>query len=113
MQAQGGTLFFCCCFLIPLAAEAQPSYVQKAISEFENYLNMAGSRTAADFQPLTRRERSDLYLRSLTNTWGFAKAAMSGGLDQWRDKSREWGQAWGPCGQWPAKKPGKNPSPND
>ena len=50
---------------------------------------MAGSQTAADFQPLTQRERSDLYLRGLTNPWGFA-SVMSAGLDQWHDKSREW-----------------------
>lgn len=99
MRVQGETLFFCCCFLIPIAAEAQQSAVQKAISEFENYLNMAGSRTAADFQPLTQRERTDLYLRGLTNPWGFAKAAMSAGLDQWHDKPQEWGQGWGPYGQ--------------
>ena len=95
MRVQGGTLFFCCCFLIPIAAKAQQSAVQKAISEFENYLNMAGSRTAADFQPLTQRERTDLYLRGLTNTWGFAEAAMSAGLDQRRDKP----EGWGPYGQ--------------
>jgi hypothetical protein len=60
---------------------------------------MAGTRTAADFQPLTQQERTDLYLRSLTNPWGFAKAAMSGGIDQWHNKPQEWGQGWGPYGQ--------------
>ena len=100
MRVQGRVVLFCLLFFDSACrAEAQQSGVQKAISEFENYLNMAGSRTAADFQPLTRRERTDLYLRSLTNTWGFAKAAMSAALDQWRDKPQEWGQGWGPYGQ--------------
>ncbi len=51
------------------------------MNTFENYLNMAGSQTAKDFRPLTRDERTPLYLRSLTNPSGFAKAAMSGGID--------------------------------
>jgi hypothetical protein len=63
-----------------LPLKPQNSSVQKAMSRFESYLNMAGSRTANDFQPLSQRERTDLYLQSLTNTWGFAKAAMSAGI---------------------------------
>ncbi|HEY7388179.1 MAG TPA: hypothetical protein VH640_06705 [Bryobacteraceae bacterium] len=65
----------------------------------ENYLNMAGSQTAKDFRPLTQDERTALYLRSLINPWGFAKAAASGAIDQGNDKPEEWGQGWGPYGQ--------------
>src|SRR4051812_21684486 len=100
MRAQGGAVLFCSLFfLIPLAAEAQNSSVQKAVSRFESYLNMAGSRTANDFQPLSHRERTDLYLQSLTNTWGFAKAAMSAGIDQAHNKPQEWGQGWASYGE--------------
>jgi hypothetical protein len=99
MRAQDRGVFFCCYFLIPLTAEAQPSAVQKAVGAFESYLNMAGSQTAADFRPLTKKERDDLYLRSLINPWGFAKASMSAGIDQWHDKPQEWGQGWAPYGK--------------
>ena len=99
MRAKGRAVFFCCCFLVSLVAEAQQSPVQKAVTAFESYLNMAGSRTANDFQPLTQHERTDLYLNSLTNPWGFAKAALSAGLDQLHNKPEEWKQGWGPYGQ--------------
>jgi len=85
--------------LLSVGAEGQQSAVQKAVSSFENYLNMAGSQTAKDFRPLTQDERTALYLRSLINPWGFAKAAASGGIDQWHDKPQEWGQGWGPYGE--------------
>ena len=32
-----------------------------------NYLSMAGTSTAADFQPLSQSERNRLYLKSLAN----------------------------------------------
>lgn len=83
--------------LIP--ATAQESTVHKAIADFEAYLNMAGSKTAKDFHPLTSRERTHLYLKSLTNPWGLFKAAASAGLDQRQNKPGEWGQGWGPYGQ--------------
>ena len=85
--------------LISPQAGAQKSAAQKAVSTFESYVNMAGSQTAKDFRPLTQDERTSLYLGSLVNPWGFAKAAISGGLDQWHDKPEEWGQGWGPYGE--------------
>jgi hypothetical protein len=82
------------------SARAQEAAIDKAMNSFESYLNMAGSsRTAKDFRPLTQNERTELYLRSLTNPWGFAKAAMSGAIDQAHNKPREWGQGWGAYGQ--------------
>jgi hypothetical protein len=86
--------FFFLMLLISLPAEAQSSAVQKAVSGFESYLNMAGHQTAKDFRPLTQRERTGLYLRSLVNPWGFAKATLSAGTDQWHNKPQEWGQGW-------------------
>lgn len=91
--------FFLAVAFISLRVEAQESTVRKAVTALENYLNMAGSQTAKDFRPLTQNERTDLYLRSLINPWGFAKAAASGGIDQWNNKPEEWGQGWGPYGQ--------------
>src|SRR5947209_6810343 len=85
--------------LVSVRIEAQSSTAQKTLGRLENYLNMAGSLTAKDFLPLTRRERTDLYLRSLVNPWGFAKAAMSGAIDQAHNKPEEWGQGWGPYGE--------------
>jgi hypothetical protein len=85
--------------LISLPAAAQHPAIQKAVGALENYLNMAGSQTAKDFRPLTQDERTALYLRSLVNPWGFAKAAASGGIDQWHNKPKEWGQGWGAYGQ--------------
>ena len=90
--------FFLLALFVPCAA-AQQSAMEKAVDGLENYLNMAGSKTAKDFQPLTQQERNALYLRSLVNPWGFAKAAMSAGIDQANDKPKEWGQGWGPYGQ--------------
>jgi hypothetical protein len=84
---------------ISFRVEGQSSAVQKVVGGLESYLNMAGSHTANDFRPLTQRQRTDLYLRSLINPWGFFKAAMSGGIDQAHNKPPEWGQGWGPYGQ--------------
>jgi hypothetical protein len=85
--------------MLTSSAQAQEAAIDKAVNSFQSYLNMAGSRTAKDFRPLTQNERTELYLRSLTNPWGFAKAAMSGAIDQAHNKPREWGQGWGAYGQ--------------
>jgi hypothetical protein len=85
--------------LICPLAQAQSSGVQKAVGGLESYLNMAGSHTAHDFHPLTQPERTDLYLRSLNNPWGLAKAAISAAIDQSHNKPQEWGQGWRPYGQ--------------
>ena len=85
--------------LFALSASAQTSGIEKAVSGLENYLNMAGSQTVKDFRPLTQKERTDLYVWSLVNPWGLAKAAMSAGLDQAHNKPEEWGQGWDAYGQ--------------
>jgi hypothetical protein len=77
-----------------LAAQTQDSgnLVSKGIDYLFNYLNMAGTTTARDFRPLTQRERTHLYLKTMVNPLGFAKAAFSAGFDQWADKPKEWEQ---------------------
>jgi hypothetical protein len=84
--------------IIDFSAAAQVS-LPKSLDSLENYLNMAGSLTAKDFRPMTQDERTKLYLRSLVNPWGFAKAAASAGIDQWNTKPTEWGQGWGAYGK--------------
>jgi hypothetical protein len=68
------------------------SAIQKIGGGLEAYLNMASSQTAKQFKPLTQKQRTDLYLRTFINPWGYAKTAFSAGLDQWHDKPFEWGQ---------------------
>jgi hypothetical protein len=64
----------------------------KGIDYLLNYLNMAGTRTASNFRPMTGRERVHLYLKTMTNPLGLAKAGFSAGIDQWEDKPSEWEQ---------------------
>jgi hypothetical protein len=84
---------------ISFSAEAQEPDRLIIVRAFESYLNMAGHQTAKDFRPLTQQERATLYAASLINPWGFAKAAMSAGIDQWHNKPEEWGQGWGAYGK--------------
>lgn len=84
---------------ILLPAEAQKSITEKAVTGFEDYLNMEGLKTAQDFHPLTQEEKAQRYLKSLINPWGFLKVAASAGLDQWHNKPVEWGQGWGAYGK--------------
>lgn len=44
------------------------------------------------YQPPTQAERNRLYLKSLIEPFGYAKTALSAGLDQWGDKPEEWEQ---------------------
>ena len=77
-----------------LVAQNQPSNTPKSrgIDNLFNYLNMAGTETAANFRPLTQRERRNIYLKSMVNPFMYVKAGFSAGLDQWHDKPHEWGQ---------------------
>ncbi len=70
----------------------QPSRLGKGMDYLINYLNMAGTNTAAEFRPLSQNERTQLYLKSMANPLGFAKAGFSAGIDQWKDKPAEWEQ---------------------
>jgi len=64
----------------------------KGIAYLLNYLNMAGTTKATEFRPLTQRERTRLYFKTMVNPLGFAKAGFSAGIDQWNDKPPEWEQ---------------------
>jgi hypothetical protein len=64
----------------------------KAIDYLFNYLNMAGTAKASDFRPLTQRERTHLYFKTMVNPLGYIKAGFSAGIDQWKDKPEEWEQ---------------------
>jgi len=43
---------------------------------------------------MTQEERTRDYLRDLFSPMGFAGAAASGAIGQWRNRPREWGQGW-------------------
>lgn len=71
---------------------APPNPFDKGIDLIFNYLNMAGTRKAAEFKPMTEEERFHLYLRSMKNPIGFLKAGFSAGINQLDEKPEEWGQ---------------------
>src|SRR5213595_608164 len=76
----------------PPNAEQDSSAARKGIDHLFKYLNMAGTTKASDFQPLTQKERTQLYLRTMVNPLGYLKAGFSAGIDQWKDKPSEWEQ---------------------
>jgi hypothetical protein len=85
---------------LPLAAQNQspnttaekPSFIAKGIDYLFNYMNMAGTKKASDFRPLTQQERTHLYFKTMVNPLGYMKAGFSAGIDQWEDKPEEWEQ---------------------
>jgi len=87
-------------FASPLAAQNQnsaavkeePNPLGKGVNYILNYLNMAGTTKASEFRPLTQRERTSIYLKTMVNPFGFIKAGFSAGIDQWNDKPEEWEQ---------------------
>jgi hypothetical protein len=72
--------------------EQKSNPVPKRIDHLLNYLNMAGTTKASDFRPLTQRERTRLYFKTMVNPLGYIKAGLSAGIDQWKDKPTEWEQ---------------------
>jgi len=72
--------------------ETKPSPVSRTIDHLFNYLNMAGAEKASQFQPLTQRQRTQIYVKTMVNPLGYLKAGFSAGLDQWKDKPTEWEQ---------------------
>jgi hypothetical protein len=66
--------------------------IDRGVDYLFNYLNMAGTRKATEFQPLTQKERTQLFLKTMANPLGYGKAAFSAGIDQWKDKPEEWEQ---------------------
>ena len=73
-------------------AEQKSGAAAKGVDYLVNYLNMAGTMKASDFQPLTQPERTHLYLKTMANPLGYIKAGFSAGIDQWHDKPSEWSQ---------------------
>ena len=83
----------------PAATPAQQSTAQKPPATEKklggnvfNLLNMAGTRTSADFTPMNQRGRNQLFFRTMVNPLSFARVAFSAGLDQWNNKPSERGQ---------------------
>jgi hypothetical protein len=62
------------------------------IDHLFNYLNMAGAEKASEFQPLTQRQRTQIYVKTMVNPLGYLKGGFSAGIDQWKDKPGEWEQ---------------------
>lgn len=57
-----------------------------------NLLNMAGTRSAAEFTPLTQGQRNRIYFHSLVNPLGIAGVGFSAGISQWGDTPEDWEQ---------------------
>jgi len=66
--------------------------ISKAVGSVFDYLSMAGTHTAADFKPLTQRERNRIYLKSLINPVWYLKGATSAAIDLKNHKPPEWEQ---------------------
>ena len=73
-------------------ADQKSSVSAKGIDYLFNYLNMAGTKKASDFRPLSEDERARLYFKTMVNPLGYLKAGVSAGINQWEDKPREWEQ---------------------
>jgi hypothetical protein len=78
------------------STQASPPKIADAVF---NYLNMAGTLTAADFKPLNQEQRNHLYTKSLINPVMYFKAGISGAIDHANDKPFEWGQGGGGYGK--------------
>jgi hypothetical protein len=76
----------------PVAAGQGNKAARKTDDFLFNQLNMAGTTKAGDFRPLTQRQRTQVYLETMINPFGYIKAGLSAGIDQWNDKPVEWEQ---------------------
>jgi hypothetical protein len=76
----------------PDATEQKSSIASRGMSQLFNYLNMAGTKKAAEFRPLTQEERSKIYLNTMVSPLGYLKAGFSAAIDQWKDSPSEWEQ---------------------
>lgn len=76
----------------PVPVGQRPSAADRTVNNLFNYLNMAGTEKANEFQPLTQRQRTQIYLHTMINPFGYIKAGLSAGIDQWDDNPEEWGQ---------------------
>jgi hypothetical protein len=88
-----------CAVTICAASACAQNTVDRAVSSLQRYLNIAEGDRAKGYQPLSQQERTELYLRSLKNPWGFIRAAGSGAIDQAVNKPSQWGQGAGAYGQ--------------
>jgi hypothetical protein len=75
-----------------LSTRPEGNQFQRTIDHLFNYLNMAGTLKASAFRPLTQRERTQMYWKTMVNPLGYMKAGLSAGIDQWKDKPPEWKQ---------------------
>ena len=75
-----------------VTAGQRSAAADRTVNDLFNYLNMAGTEKAGEFRPLTQQQRTQIYLRTMINPFGFIKAGLSAGIDQWNDKPEEWGQ---------------------
>ncbi len=75
-----------------ITPEEKSSAPSRGVKVLLNYLNMAGTTKASEFQPLTQRERTRLYVKTMINPLGYPKAGVSAAIDQWEDKPSEWEQ---------------------
>ena len=75
-----------------VAVGQRSAAADRTVNDLFNYLNMAGTEKAGEFHPLTQQQRTQIYLRTMINPFGFIKAGLSAGIDQWNDKPEEWGQ---------------------
>ena len=73
-------------------SQQQANQPGKGVDYLLNYLNMAGTLTASEFRPQTQRERTNDYVKAMTNPFGLIEAGFSAGVDQWNDKPAEWEQ---------------------
>ena len=74
------------------ATVAKGSSIDRGVDYLYNYLNMAGTKKTTEFKPLTEKERTQLYFKTMINPLGYAKTVFSAGIDQWKDKPEEWEQ---------------------
>jgi hypothetical protein len=74
------------------SGEQNQNPVSRGAGYLLNYLNMAGATKASQFRPMDQQERTRLYFKTMINPFGFIKAGMSAGIDQWNDKPSEWEQ---------------------
>jgi len=75
-----------------VAGGQRSAAADRTVNNLFNYMNMAGTEKASQFQPLTQGQRTQIYLNTMINPFGFIKAGLSAGIDQWNDNPEEWGQ---------------------
>ena len=76
----------------PVTVDQNPGGVSRQINNLFNYLNMAGTKKATEFRPLTQDERTKIYLNTMVSPLGYLKAGFSAAIDQWKDSPSEWEQ---------------------